>query len=94
MASIRLTQNAVAGFQRALKPASSLSAAHHALNEACKRARYSEQPPSWLQRVSPNNDGYLLIGGDAAALPIRRGRAVACLANPRPEAAHEHRGDR
>lgn len=91
MASIRLTQNAVAGFHRVLCPTVSLSGAHRALNRACRSARFSERPPSWLTRVNPDNDGYLLLAGEEAALPIRHGRAVACLVNPARRGAEEFR---
>jgi hypothetical protein len=82
MASIRLTHNAVVGFRRALCPAASLSAAHRTLRDACEVASYSELAPGWLGRIDPGTDGYLLLEGNKAALPVRRGRAVGCLVNP------------
>jgi putative nucleotidyltransferase with HDIG domain len=82
MAAIRLTHNAVVGFRRALCPAASLSAAHRTLRDACEVASYSELAPGWLGRIDPGTDGYLLLEGNKAALPVRRGRAVGCLVNP------------
>ncbi|HEY4427519.1 MAG TPA: hypothetical protein VGN08_04880 [Solirubrobacteraceae bacterium] len=79
---IRLTHNAVATFHRRLRPADSLSGAYRALHRACRQARYTERAPSWLHTARPDNDGYLLLDGEAAALPVRHGRAVACLVNP------------
>jgi hypothetical protein len=86
MSQIRLTHNAVASFHRRLRPADSLSGAYRALRHACDEARYTERAPSWLGRARPDNDGYLLLDGEAAVLPVRRGRAVACLVNPNPAA--------
>lgn len=91
MASIRLTHNAVVGFRRALCPANSLSAAHSTLRDACELASYSELAPAWLGRIDPYTDGYLLLEGEKAALPVRRGRAVACLAKPRTPARRQPR---
>ena len=82
MSQIRLTHNAVATFHRGLRPGDSLSGAYRALRRACEQARYTELAPSWLGAARPDNDGYLLLDGEAAALPLRRGRAVACLVNP------------
>jgi hypothetical protein len=82
MTQIRLTQNAVAGYQRVLCPANSPSGAYRELRRACKSARYTDRAPSWLRRANAGNDGYLLLDGELAALPVRRGRAVACLVNP------------
>jgi hypothetical protein len=82
MSEIRLTQNAVAGFHRVLCPSNSMSGAYRELRQACRQAHYTDRPPSWLRRARADNDGYLLLNGELAALPIRHGRAVACLANP------------
>lgn len=79
---LRLTQNAIAGFQRLVGPASSPGGAHQALRRACRSGHFSADAPTWLVRVDDDNDGYLLLDGEVAALPIRRGRAVGCLANP------------
>jgi hypothetical protein len=79
---VRLTHNAVIGFHRVLCPANSLSGAYRELRRECKAARYTAHAPSWLRRTNASNDGYLLLGGEAAVLPIKRGRAVACLVNP------------
>jgi hypothetical protein len=80
--AIRLTQNAVVGFHRVLCPTNSLSGAHRELRHACKAAQYTDRAPGWLRRTNASNDGYLLLDGETAALPLRRGRAVACLVNP------------
>jgi hypothetical protein len=82
MSQIRLTHNAVATFHRRLRPADSMSGAYRALRHACEAARYTEDAPSWLGRTRADNDGYLLLDGETAALPLRHGRAVACLVNP------------
>jgi len=82
VAEVRITHNAVAGFQRVLCPASSPSDAYRELRRMCRAAHYTDRAPAWLRRVHAGNDGYLLLDGEAAALPIRRGRAVACLVNP------------
>jgi hypothetical protein len=77
-----LTHNAVVGFHRVLCPTDSLSGAYRELRRECKAAQYIAHAPSWLRRTNASNDGYLLLDGEIAALPIRRGRAVACLVNP------------
>jgi hypothetical protein len=82
MSQVRLTHNAVANFHQRLCPADSLSAAYRALQHACERARYTDRAPSWVGRARKDNDGYLLLDGETAALPVRRGRVVACLVNP------------
>lgn len=82
MPPVLLTHNAVVGFNRALCPANSASGAYHELRKACEVARYIHCPPSWLRRRNADNDGYLLLDGARAVLPIRRGRAIACLVNP------------
>ena len=82
MSQIRLTHNAVASFHRRLRPTDSLSGAYRALRRACEQARYTERAPSWLGAARSDNDGYLLLDGEAVALPVRRGRVVACLVNP------------
>jgi hypothetical protein len=82
MAEVRLTHNAVAGFRRVVCPASSPSGAYRELRRACEVARYTDRAPSWLSRAHADNDGYLVLNGEVAALAVRRGRAVACLANP------------
>jgi hypothetical protein len=82
MLPVRLTHNAVVGFNRGLCPANSASGAYHELRKACEVARYIDRPPSWLRRRHANDDGYLLLDDERAVLPIRRGRVVACLVNP------------
>lgn len=82
MHAIRITSNAVASFQRALCPASSVNHAHRDLRQACRRASYTTRPPTWLRAARGQNDGYLLLEDEVAALPLRRGRVVACLVNP------------
>jgi hypothetical protein len=85
MTEVRLTQNAIVSFHRVLCPTSSLSGAYRELRQACRAARYTDHAPSWLRRANVSNDGYLLLDGETAALPIRRGRAVACLVNPQDD---------
>jgi hypothetical protein len=82
MTNIRLTHNAVVGYQRLLAPGNSVSGAYGELKRACARGRYEHQTPAWLRRTSKGTDGYVLLDGDLAALPVRRGRVVACLVNP------------
>jgi hypothetical protein len=82
MEKIRVTHNAVTSFRRGLAPATSVTGAYRELYRACESARYSRTPPSWLRSARRDNDGYLLLSGERAALPLRRGRAVACLVNP------------
>jgi hypothetical protein len=50
-------------------------------------AQYERQAPTWLRGTRNHTDGYLLLDGDVAALPVRRGRAIACLVNPMHAAA-------
>lgn len=87
MVSIRLTHNAVMGFHRSLTPSSSPSRAHRELTRICSNARVIEDPPVWLTRTDSRNDGYLLLEDERAVLPVRHGRVVACLVNPRHPAA-------
>jgi hypothetical protein len=82
MTDVRLTHNAVAGYRRLLAPGNSSSGAYSELKQACAQGRYEREAPSWLRRVCKGTDGYLLLDGDLAALPVRRGRVVACLVNP------------
>jgi hypothetical protein len=82
MISIRLTHNAVAGYQRLLAPGNSISGSYRELGEACAQGQYERQAPAWLRRTHNDTDGYVLLDGDVAALPVRRGRVVACLVNP------------
>jgi hypothetical protein len=84
MSEIRLTHNAVANFHRRLCPADSLGGAYRALQHACERARYTDRAPSWVGGGRADTDGYLLLDDETAALPVRRGRVVACLVNPNP----------
>lgn len=83
MLNVRLTANAVAGYRRALRPTSSEADAYRELRRVCSRAQFSPTAPSWL-RGRPDADGYLLLDGGRAALPVRRGRAVACLVKRMP----------
>jgi hypothetical protein len=82
MISFRLTHNAVVGYQRLLAPGNSVSGAYGELKRACADGQYERQAPSWLSRTRTDTDGYVLLDGDLAALPVRRGRVVACLVNP------------
>lgn len=86
MPNVRLTANAVAGYRRALRPTTSATDAYRELRRVCSDARFSPTAPSWL-RERPDTDGYLLLDGDRAALPVRRGRVVACLVNRTPVAS-------
>jgi hypothetical protein len=79
---VRLTHNAVVSFHRMLCPTDSLSGAYRELRRECQAAQYTTHAPRWLRRTKASNDGYLLLDGEIAALPVRRGRAVACLVNP------------
>jgi len=78
----RLTHNAVLGYQRSLAPENSISGAYGQLKRACARGRFQLRPPAWLRKTCKGTEGYLILEDEIAALPIRRGRAVACLANP------------
>lgn len=49
----------------------------------CSNAHVIEDPPAWLTRKDSRNDGYLLLEDERAVLPLRHGRVVACLVNPR-----------
>lgn len=82
MISFRLTHNAVVGYQRLLAPGNSVSGAYGELKHACAVAQYERQAPAWLRGVRNDTDGYVLLDGDVAALPVRHGRVVACLVNP------------
>lgn len=82
MISICLTHNAVVGYQRLLAPSSSMSGAYGELKRACAHGQYERQAPAWLRRTRNDTDGYVLLDVDVAALPVRRGRVVACLVNP------------
>jgi hypothetical protein len=82
MLRVRLTHNAVASFHRALCPTNSVTWAYGELRRECEAGQHSDQPPGWLRRPHPSNEGYLLLGGGNAALALRRGRAVMCLVNP------------
>jgi hypothetical protein len=77
MTEVRLTHNAVVGFHRVLCPTNSMSGAYRELRRACEAALYTDRAPSWLRRINANNGGYLVLDDETAALPIRRGRAVA-----------------
>ena len=79
----RLTHNAVVAFHRAVCPEDSISGAYHRLCLALETARMSELPPTWLRHRGAPNDGYLILAGEEAALPLRRGRAVSCLVEHR-----------
>jgi hypothetical protein len=91
MISIRVTHNAVVGFQRAMCPEESLRGAHRRLREACSLAVYIDRAPGWLRPADPSTDGYLVLHNQSAALPVRRGRAVACLINQTMQ-SHAQRG--
>ncbi len=82
MISLRLTHNAVVGYQRLLAPGNSVSGAYGELKRACANGRYEHQAPPWLRRARADTEGYVLLEGELAALPVCRGRVVACLANP------------
>jgi hypothetical protein len=82
MRQLRLTHNAALGYQRRLEPNQSISGAYQRLKRACADGRYEQQPPKWLPKTRKEADGYLLLDGEIAALPVRNGRAVACLVNP------------
>lgn len=84
---VRLTHNAVSGFRRAMCPFASLNSAHRHLKRTCREARFSAEPPQWLEHGASSADGYLLLPGEVAALPVRRGRAIALLVDPRLSAA-------
>jgi len=76
-----------------------MRSAHLHLLEACTDAWYTQGPPSWLRRIDPATDGYLVIHGGGAVLPVRSGRAVACLTNQQVGAwmaqpPKSHQGDR
>jgi hypothetical protein len=87
MPPVRLTANAVAGFRRALRPTTSESDAYRELQRACRSAQFSPTAPAWLRDGRADNDGYLLLDGGRAALPVRRGRVVACLVQRAPAAS-------
>jgi hypothetical protein len=78
----RLTHNAVLSYKRLLSPQSSISGAYRELRHACARGELMREAPPWLSRIRGDSEGYLVLEGEIAVLPIRRGRAVACLANP------------
>ncbi len=80
--ALRITHNATVGYQRQLAPDQSLSGAHYELRRACPGGRYEQHAPGWLRKRSNRNDGYLILAGDLAALPVRDGRMIACLVNP------------
>lgn len=82
MRAPRLTHNAVLGYQRSLAPENSISGAYGQLKRACARGHFQPHPPIWLAKTCKSTDGYLLLEGHIAVLPIRAGRAVACLVNP------------
>jgi hypothetical protein len=82
MVAVRLTHNAVVGYRRALAPSTSLSGAYGELRRALQQGRFEYRAPSWVSRARKDNDGYVMLEGDLAALPVRGGRAIACLANP------------
>jgi hypothetical protein len=71
------------GFHRSLARDSSPSSAYRELTRICSGARLIDHPPSWLTAKDSRNDGYLLLEDERAVLPVRRGRVVACLVNPR-----------
>jgi hypothetical protein len=83
MISFRLTHNAVISYQRQLTPGNSISGAYRELKRACAEGQYERPAPAWVRRTREDTDGYVLLDGDVAALPVRRGRVVACLVNPR-----------
>lgn len=78
----RLTHNAVLAFHRGICPEDSISGAHRRLRDAMQAGLLSEDPPSWLVGGGAMNDGYLLLEGGDAVLPLRAGRAVSCLIDP------------
>jgi hypothetical protein len=82
MTNVRLTHNAVVGYQRLLAPNNSIRGSYGELKRACARGRYERRAPAWLRRTCKGTDGYVLLDGDIAVLPVRRGRVVACLVNP------------
>ena len=88
MTNVRLTHNAIASYRRLLASGNSSSGAYRELKHACAQGRYEREAPSWMRRVCKGADGYLLLDGDVAALPVRCGRAVACLVNPLHGAEH------
>jgi hypothetical protein len=83
MKQLRLTHNAAVGYQRRLAPSQSLSGAYHELKRACATGRYVQRRPEWLCKTRGQADGYVLLDGEVAALPVRNGRAIACLVNLR-----------
>jgi hypothetical protein len=78
----RLTHNAVVAYQRRLAPSQSISGAYQELKRACASGRYEQRPPGWLRENRGKADGYVLLEGEVAALPLRNGRAITCLCNP------------
>jgi len=82
MIGFRLTHNAVIGYQRLLAPGNSMSGAYGELKRACADGQYERRAPAWLRGARNDTDGYVLLNGDIAALPVRRGRVIACLVNP------------
>ena len=82
MKQLRLTHNAAVGYQRRLAPGQSINVAYHELKRACVHGSYEQQPPKWLRKAHREAPEYLLLDGEVAALPIRNGRAIACLVNP------------
>jgi hypothetical protein len=82
MPPVRMTHNAVTSYQRGLRPSASVSSAYRELREMAADAHFTAHAPHWLGRVRGDTDGYLLLDDDTAALPVRRGRVVACLVNP------------
>lgn len=82
MRSLRLTHNAALGYQRRLAPDQSISGAYHQLKRACADGCYEQQSPEWLRKARGQADGYMVLDGDIAVLPVRKGRAIACLVNP------------
>jgi hypothetical protein len=81
MTSTRVTHNAVCAFHRALCPSDSVTGAYRLLLQECEQALFSDHAPAWLHHSDPRTEGYLLLPGEAAALPLRNGRAVSCLIN-------------
>jgi hypothetical protein len=82
MRQLRLTHNAALGYQRRLAPDQSISGAYYQLKRACAGGRYEQRPPEWLRKSRGQADGYMVLDGEVAALPVRNGRVIACLVNP------------
>jgi hypothetical protein len=81
MRQLRITHNAAFGYQRRLAPDQSISGAYYQLKRACAGGRYEQRPPEWLRKARGQADGYMVLDGEVAALPVRD-RVIACLLPP------------